>query len=333
MKFKNKNIIIILIIISIVILVSFYLKNSKKKSVEDFSGEHLVVYSCLRGEETKAILELFKQKYNCSYEYIQLPTQEAIARIKDEKDSPKADVFLSGTGEGLKDLAKSNAIKKYISENDENVPDAFKGKDGKWIAFEAHPLSIVINKKALENQLGNEKTPIPTNFKDLTNPKYKGKIAMPNPLTSGTGYSFISYLDRLLGDDEYRKVISKIRDNTGILSTRGYNVVQNVASGEYPIGISYLNNIKFMEKTISDFIVITPKDTGVDIHGVGIINKATNTKVADEFVDFIISNNFQEKLKEFSTSIPIIKYNDYEDKYLIQNLDNKESVIKIWENS
>lgn len=333
MNFKNKKIIRILLLIIIIILSGVYLGNNGKTEIKDLSSEHLVVYSCLRGEETKAILELFKQKTNCSYEYIQLPTQEALTRIQDEKSSPKADIFLSGTGAGLKELAKSNAIKKYISSNDANVPELFKGNDGKWIAFEAHPFSIVINKEVWEKEFANKNIEIPKDFEELGNPVFKGKLDMPNPLTSGSGYSFISYLNGFFGDEKYRKVVSKIKNNTGILSTRGYNVVQNVASGEYPIGVSYLSNIKLMEKTISDLIVITPKNTCIDIHGVGIINKKNNTKAAEIFVDFLVSTELQEKLQDVSTAIPVIKYRDYKDKYNIQNLEANNTTIEIWKES
>lgn len=332
LKIKLKTIIIIVMIGIVLIASILSLKRNIAPSIPDLSKEHLVVYSCLRGEETKSILELFKEKTNCSYEYIQLPTQEAVSRIEDEKSSPKADIFLSGTGVSLKKLAKDDLIKRYTSPNDKNIPKILNGEYGNGAAFEVHPFSIVINKDIWNEKFKSKKIPLPESFEDLTNPKFKGEIALPNPLTSGTGHSFIAYLHESLGEKKYKDVISKIKNNTGFLSTRGYNVVQNVASGEYPIGVAYLSNIKLMEETTKNFIVITPKNTGVDIHGVGIINKRDNLKASEAFIDFILSTQTQKDLKKFSTAIPVINYENNGSENVIGNLKDADSAINIWKN-
>lgn len=328
---KSKIIIAFGVLIFILIIGIDYFGNISKKSTPDLNGKHIVVYSCLREEETKAILELFKSKTNCSYEYIQLPTQEAISRIEDEKNSPKADIFLSGTKLSLQKLDKIDSIKRYVSKNSRGLPDEFKSSNGKWVAFEVHPFSIVINKNVWEKDFKD--IPLPKSFEDLKNPKFKGKIVLPNPLTSGTGYSFINYLNEYLGDEKYKDIIKKIKDNTGLLSTRGYNVVQNVASGEYPIGISYLSNIKLMEKTVSNLIVITPKNVGVDLHGIGIINKKDNLDAEEAFVDFIISKETQEKLKDISFAYPVLDYKNLNNYSIIKNQNNEDIAIDTWKKS
>ncbi|AEB77575.1 ABC transporter substrate-binding protein [Clostridium botulinum] len=332
MKFKVRASIIIFTIIVFVVLGIACFKSNIDISLPNLKSAHLVVYSCLRSEETQSILELFKEKTNCSYEYIQLPTQEAVLRIEDEMFNPKADIFLSGTCDSLNSLSKIKAIKSYKSQNQRNIPMDFRLSNGKWSAFEIHPFSIVINKEIWNKEFKTKNISLPKNFKDLTNINFKGKIALPNPLTSGTGHSFICYLYNSLGDKEFKRVVTKIKGNTGLLSTRGYNVVQNVASGEYPIGVSYLNNIKLMEKSTSDLIVITPNNTGIDIHGVGIINKVKNTKASKAFVDFILSDETQKKLQDFSTSIPVKNYIPYNDKYIIPNLEETTSLIELWKN-
>ena len=115
MKFNKFKLIIIIILLSIGVLLLINNKKNKEKNLKD---NHLVIYSCLREEETKSILELFKKQTGCSYEYIQLPTEEAVNRIEDEKEEPKADLFLSGTSSSLIRLAKSKAIVNYVAEED-----------------------------------------------------------------------------------------------------------------------------------------------------------------------------------------------------------------------
>lgn len=328
-KFNKKNKIFIALACILILTISIlFIKKVSTHSIPNLSGKHLVVYSCLREEETKSILELFKEETNCSYEYIQLPTQEAISRIEDEQRAPKADIFLSGTKLSLQKLNKSDSLIKYIPKNSEYINESFKSNSGKWTAFEVHPFSIVINKDSWNKDFNN--ITLPTTFEDLANPKFKGAIAMPNPLTSGTGYSFLSHLEEHLGEDKYKIIINKIKSNTGLLSTRGYNVVQNIASGEYTIGIAYLSNIKLMEKTESNFIIITPKNFGLDIHGVGIINKNTNLDTSKAFADFIVSKRTQERLKDFSYSIPVIEFESSENYNSSKNSASYNNSLEIW---
>lgn len=319
---------IVLSVILLLLLLLFLMNKSNNNTNPDLSGKHLVVYSCLREEETKSILELFKLETNCSYEYIQLPTQEAISRIEDEKKSPKADIFLSGTKLSLQKLNESDSLISYIPKNSDYISPNFKSRYGKWTAFEVHPFSIIINKDLWYKNFKD--IDLPKNFKDLSNPKFKGSIAIPNPLTSGTGYSFINHLYENLGENSYKYIIKKIKNNSGLLTTRGYNVVQNVASGEYAIGIAYLSNIKLMQKTESNFIVITPKNFGMDIHGIGIINKNTNLNTAKAFTNFIISKKTQEKLKDFSFSTPILDYKSSNNKHPFKNSDKNNKALSIW---
>ncbi|MCR6514777.1 MAG: extracellular solute-binding protein [Clostridium sp.] len=318
MKFEKSKIIIIIVILSIFLV--FFISNKNKEN--NLKDNHLVVYSCLRAEETKSILELFKKQTGCSYEYIQLPTEEAVRRIEDEKEDPKADLFLSGTSSSLIRLAKSKDIVNYIAQEDKNIASELKDPYGRWVAFEFHPFAIVINK--------DSKIDIPKSFEDLGDEKYKGKIIMPNPLTSGTGYSFINYIYNRKEPKESEDLIKNIRSNADLLTTRGYNVVQNVASGEYPIGIAYLSNINLMKRTVSNIEAVVPKDTGIDIHGVGIINKKNVSKASKAFVNFIISKDTQEELENISSAIPAAKYSEYNNIYKFKILDDSSEGIDIW---
>ncbi|HHD2717641.1 extracellular solute-binding protein [Clostridium perfringens] len=326
---KLRTLFIILIIILILLICIVIIKKNNNHSIPDLSDKHIVVYSCLREEETKSILELFKEETNCSYEYIQLPTQEAISRIEDEKNAPKADIFLSGSKLSLQKLEYSDSLAKYISSNNQYINKNFKSKYGRWIAFEVHPFSIVINMNSWNKNFKNLK--IPTTFEDLANPNFKNAIVMPNPLTSGTGFSFLSHLYDSLGEEKYKKIIKQIQENTGLLSTRGYNVVQNVVSGEYPIGISYLSNVQLMQKTDPNFIIITPNNFGIDLHGVAIINKKTNLDTAKAFVNFIVSDKTQKRLKDFSYSTPILEAETPQNSIESTENNKENNSLNIWE--
>ena len=77
--------------------------NDKKENITfnngypNLKGKHIVVYVASRDEVGSAILELFKEKTGCTYEYLKMSTQESLSRIESERKDPKADIFLGGT--------------------------------------------------------------------------------------------------------------------------------------------------------------------------------------------------------------------------------------------
>ena len=93
----HKKTFILGILIIILIPLIYYL-SPRKKGTEypNLKGKHLTVYVALREEEAKSLLEKFKKETGCTYEYIKLPTEEAVKRILDEKNSPNGDIFIGG---------------------------------------------------------------------------------------------------------------------------------------------------------------------------------------------------------------------------------------------
>nr|WP_307905849.1 hypothetical protein [Clostridium botulinum] len=85
-KILNKNLFLFINSL-IILLLLFSIKHifPFKKNYPDLRNKHIVVYVALREEEAKYLLELFKKETGCTYEYIKLPTEEAVMRILDEK--------------------------------------------------------------------------------------------------------------------------------------------------------------------------------------------------------------------------------------------------------
>src|SRR3546814_8584993 len=55
--------------------------------------------------------------------------------------------------------------------------------------------------------------PAPTSWKDLTDPVYDGRIIMPNPNSSGTGFLDVSSWLQLFGDDEAWEYMDALHQN------------------------------------------------------------------------------------------------------------------------
>lgn len=151
----------------------------------DLKGKHLVVYVASREDVGKALLETFKEKTGCTYEYLRLSTEDAVSKIKNEKKNPKADILIGGTCDAHERIRIEGLTQKYISKNYKYIPSKYKDKDGYWTGFEFEPLSIVVNKEIWKKKFEPKGIKLPKKLDDLLNPAFKGEIVMSDPKESG----------------------------------------------------------------------------------------------------------------------------------------------------
>jgi len=76
-----------------------------------------------------------------------------------------------------------------------------------------------------------------TSYYDLTKPKYKGKIALFDPLRGGTGQAAVAHIVYAMGDEEGKKVLKGLAANEPIITNNYRQLTEWIAREKYPIGI------------------------------------------------------------------------------------------------
>ncbi|MFD3158660.1 ABC transporter substrate-binding protein [Haloimpatiens sp. FM7330] len=318
----------------------------KKNGYPDLIGKHLVVYVASREEVGKRLLEIFKEKTGCTYEYMRMPTEEALRRVRLEKKCPKADIFIGGTCDAHINMKKEYLSEKYESNNSVNVYDDYKDEDGYWTGIELEPISIVVNKDRWDKEFSSMGLEVPKTFEDLLNPVYKGEIVMPDPYTSGTAYTFITSLVQNMGEEKAKTYFKKLKYNVGQFTMNGYTPCQKVGTGEYLIGINFFGDQLMMKKSGFNLICNVPKDAGWTIDSISKIKNGPNGTIGNLFIDFCLSKEAGNILKNMSMGISVRKDADKDEKMLkivhskiYRNYDfekaavNKEKVLNLWESA
>lgn len=315
-----------------------------KDGYPDLKGKHIVVYVASRDEVGSAILELFKEKTGCTYEYLKMSTQESLSRIKSERKNPKADIFIGGTCDVHVLMKKENLSEKYISENYNSIPEKYKDKDGYWVGFEVSPLSIVINKDRWEKEIASKGIEMPKTYEDLLNPIYKGEIVISNPNTSGTAYTMLASIMQNMGEDKAKDFLRKMKANVGEFTTNGYTPAQKVATGEYLIGINFLSDQLLIKDSGFNIVTNVPKNSGWNIDAISKIKNGPNGDVGKYFIDFCTTKEVEETLNNISFAMSArqdtkgiggIKLNEldiYEDYNFVKASSDREWLIDMWNN-
>lgn len=242
------------------------------------AAAEVVLYSSNPSELLDLVSKGFQAKTGIKVSIVRMGTGEAMKRIAAEKNKPLADVFWSGDVAVLEN-AKEN-FQPYRSPEAKGLPAGYVEKEGRWTASNAHVMIIMTNKSQVKEQ------EMPKTWKDLFNPKWKGKVVMANPEKSGSAYAQVYGLYKLYGWDGLKQLINnaKVLDSSSL-------IYKGVAAGEYPLGIT-------MEYAAHRYIVGGDKNVGIIYpadgafvapEAAGVVMNCPNPEEAKKFIDYLLS--------------------------------------------
>jgi iron(III) transport system substrate-binding protein len=195
--------------------------------------------------------------------------------------------------------ANRTLLAPYASANKAAVPAEFRDPQDHWIGTNVHLLVVLQNTKQLPEAEG------PKSWADLTDPKWKGKIAFTDPSNSGSAYSNATMLVQMWGPGESGwEKLGKLFANTRVLN-RSSLVFQGVGNGEFPLGISLEYAGYQWAANGAPVKVIYPSDgTATQMEGVAVIKGGPNTENAKKFVDYVTRKDVREAILKLAFRRP-----------------------------
>ena len=142
------------------------------------ASNELTVYTPAPPELTNLVIPMFEKEYNATVYIVQAGTGALFQRIVAEAANPQADIMLTGgidSGGAFRDY-----LDEYVSSEDDNL--IVSAKDNPWYnALFLNPMGIIYHKELVNE--GEVK-----GWMDLTDPKWQGKVLMPDPRESGSAF-------------------------------------------------------------------------------------------------------------------------------------------------
>ena len=195
-----------------------------------FAKDRVVVYTSLENEEVVEYLKVAKQELSdLDIQAIRLSTGELGARMLAERDNPQADCIWGWAVTNTSEFIPKGMLKKYKPKGWKIIPANFKDPKGYWTAIDLYAAAFVGN----ERVLGKDNLPMAKGWKELLNPAYKGKLIMPNPASSGTGFLQVASLLVMMDPDYKKKPIEKNKA-WDFLKELDKNMGQYIKSGSKP---------------------------------------------------------------------------------------------------
>jgi thiamine transport system substrate-binding protein len=218
------------------------------------------------------------------------------------RDAPLADVLFGVDNTFLARALEGDIFEAYESPALSEIPDQFKLDDSnRALPVDFGDVCINYDKA----YFAANKLAVPQSLEDLTRPEYNGLLVVENPATSSTGLAFMLATVAHFGDS-FAEYWQGLKEN-GVVVVDGWetayytNFSASSGHGPQPMVVSYGTSpaveVVFAEKPMDDTptaSVLGPDTCFRQIEFVGILKGTENRAVAEKFVDFMLSREFQE---------------------------------------
>lgn len=201
---------------------------------EAMSGE-ITSYSLNDKVMMDPACDLIKKKTGVTVANLSMGGGELWTRVMAEKPNIQADMLIGANIEQAVNLKRmDNVLLPYKSKAWDVVPAEFKDKDGMYYCDAMWLVMPMVNTDLLKKK----NLPMPTSWYDLLDPRWKGEIAMPSPLTSSSAYLTLLGLVRMFGEDQAFDYLKKLHPNVAQYTKSGGAPALLVGRGEVAFGIT-----------------------------------------------------------------------------------------------
>ncbi len=286
------------------------------------------------------IEKIFEEKYQVDLDLIAVDSAATLLnKVILEGSNTKADIVLGLDMNLFESAGKSNLFDNHsITNLNERLNIPFKWESELFVPYNYGYFAFVYNNKNLKNP--------PKSMDELIN-STEARIVIQDPRTSTPGLGLLTWMKALYGDDaknNWKKLNKKIISVTKGWTDAYYNFFM---AGEADIVLSYSTSpaahIMF-EDNHNISASIFEEGNYLSVEFAGILKSSRNKKLANKFLDFMISDDFQSIIPSTNIMYPVTKI-ELPDAYSVLELPkplqlepreinkNKEKWINEWLNA
>lgn len=264
-----------------------------------------------------SVIQAFEQTNNAKVTFIKGgDAGAALNKAILSRAAPLADVFYGVDNTFLSRALAADIYEPYASPALENIPAEFQ-LDPSNRALPVDYGDVCINyDKAYFSQHG---LTVPQSLEDLAKPDYRGLLVTENPASSSPGLAFLLATIKHFGDPAYLDYWRQLRQN-GVVVVDGWetayytNFSGSSGKGPQPMVVSY-NTSPAAEVVLAPTPPADSPDASIlgadtcfrQIEFVGILKGTSNLTLAQKFVDFMLSAQFQADMPLQMYVYPVLK--------------------------
>lgn len=239
------------------------------------------------------ILEAFQREYGIKALYTRMSTANFAPTVLTEHQSGRSKgSVLQAPVPLLEILKQAGVLASYWSPVAQAYPEWTRDPDGAIQVFGIEYVALIYNKELVAPR------DVPTSYMDLTHPRWRGRIVMPDPSAHATTVQWLVGLKEhgVFGsEDAWWRFVRGLAANQPLLVASFGPTPGPIASGEALIGISMPKYIVTMAPAPLDWARVKEPMFGTP-RGIAISARAPHPNAARLFVDYWLSRPAQEML-------------------------------------
>jgi len=268
-----------------------------------FSEELTVyVYESL-GWIEEGTIQKFEERNDCEVKVVKLgDAGNVLTRLVLEKKNPRADVIV-----GLDQSLAAKAVEEdllipYKPKNIESVKDEALIFDPEYfvVPYDYGAIAIIYDPEKIQEKLKS--------FEDLT--KYKNSLIIQDPRASSTGQAFLLWTIAVY-ENEWKDFWKRLKPAILTVSPSWDDSFAKFEIGEAPMMISYATDSAYSQYYYgsSNYKVFIPQEGAyVQIEGAGIVKGTDNLDLAQKFIEFMLTEDFQKEIPLNQWMFPVINF-------------------------
>jgi iron(III) transport system substrate-binding protein len=306
--------------------------------------EKVTVYTSLETDETVKYLEVARNDLpDLDIDIIRLSTGELGARMLAEKNNPQADCIWGWAVTDMEQFIPKGMIEPYKPKGVEKLDKRYVHPQNYYAGMDIYIAAFCVNTKVLQEKNLSK----PKGWNDLLDPKFKGLIAMPNPVASGTGFLQIASLLQMYGAKEGKEdgweFLKKLDKNMGQYIKSGSRPAKMTAQGEFAVGASFDFPVAQQKKEGFPVEIVFPAEgAGYEIEANALLKGAKNSNAAKKFLDWAVSENAMKAYSQFKLGVTLPGIPTRPDLPKLSEIKlypmdfawqskNRDSILKKWE--
>jgi iron(III) transport system substrate-binding protein len=278
----------------------------------DAARSRVVLYCALDREFAADVLEDFTRQTGLEVvPRYDTEANKSVSLYEDlvrEARRPRCDVHWNNEILATIRLQRQGLLEPYDSPAAAPYPASCKAKDHTWHAFAARARVLLVNTKVVP------KKEWPQGLLDLTQPRWRGRVAMAKP-QFGTSATQAACLFQAWGPEKARTFYRGLRSNDVQIVPGNKDVAEGVGQGRFAIGMTDTDDaIAEVDAGHPVAILCTDRDAPAKGHlgtlfipnTVAVIRSCPNPEGARRLIDYLLSSEVEAKLAHSaSRQIPL----------------------------
>jgi iron(III) transport system substrate-binding protein len=257
----------------------------------------VTMYSAMPTDILNALVPAYKAKSGVEVQVVSAGSGELMKRLQAEATRPLADALISVGADGID--ANPTLFESYDPPgSDKFIPGLRYSRN--WLPFTVTlPAVLAVNTKLVPE------AEIPTQWKDLADPKWKGKIAFAGADKSGSALTQMLQIIHNEGEAAGWPLFGKMMDNF-VITGSSTAVIRGAAQGEYAMALTLEDNAQRFIDGGAPLKIVYPKEgVSVQSDAMALVAKAPNPAAGKALIDYIVSAEGQGVIVKASGRRPI----------------------------